>query len=312
MSNKSNNSVAESEWKEAVNWFYSDEESKIKELSKLKELWINAQPMTDEELQAVRQITWLSRCNWNLEPSIKSLIEAIGKGKYANIRIGHNYSITQERWKRAWAYYFALKKWLPIKGRYTGFPVLLDFCDPNKTIQDHINHLLGRRTTLKELYVELFSYSLEFHLQGRHPDDKVKIFGTNAAVDSLIREVKKLDYDEMILAAVQIRPEVPSEGKLSWYELCHHKFFRRCDIILSSIGENKWRGTFKDTGTERIELKNLLLKYSLSLDSWISSQEVFEEFTKNIHSLLGVKTIKKMFQVSLLNAFLRGQGESIN
>lgn len=95
---------AETEWKEAVGWFYSDEEIKTQKTQKLNELWKKAQPMTDEELYAVRQITWLSRCNWNLEPSIKSLIKAIGKGENANIRIGHNYSITEDRWKKIWSY----------------------------------------------------------------------------------------------------------------------------------------------------------------------------------------------------------------
>ena len=239
------------------------------------------------------------------------MIEAIGRGENANIRIGHNYSITKDRWNKAWAYYFTLKKWLPIQGRYTGIPILLDFCDPNKAIRSHILDLLGKKTTLKELYVEMFSYSLEFHLLGRHPNDKAKIFATKAAIESLINEVKKNEYDEMILAAVQINPVVPSEGKLSWYELCHHKFFRRCDIILSSIGKNKWCAAFKEKGPEREELRDLLLKYSLVLDTWISSQDVTDELIKNNHEVLGDQTSKKLFQVSLLNAFLKGQREYI-
>ena len=153
----------------------------------------------------------------------------------------------------------------------------------------------------------MFSYSFEFHLLGRHPDDSAKIYATNAAVESLINEVKKCDYDEMILAAVQINPEVPSEGKLRWYEICHHKFFRRCDIILSSICENEWRGTFKKKGPERKELQELLLRYSSTLETWISNQDITDEFTKNNHELLGKQTSKKLFQVSLLNAFLKGQ-----
>lgn len=309
MSNIDKTKQAESEWKGAVDWFYSDEEIKTKETQKLNKLWKKAQPMTDEELYAVRQITWLSKCNWNLEPSMLSLIEAIGKGGNSDIRIGHNYSITKDRWKKAWAYYFSLKKWLPTQGRYTGFPVLLDFCDPNKVIRSHIVDLLGKQTRLKELYVELFSCFLEFHLMGRHPDDSPKMLSTKAAVESLINEIKTHDYDTMILAAVQINPEVPSDGKLSWYEVCHHKFFRRCDITLSSIGENKWRGTIKEKGSDKEELHELLLRYSLALEAWISNQGINDEFTKNIHELLGKQTSKKLFQVNLLNAFLKGQME---
>jgi hypothetical protein len=298
---------AESEWKGAVDWFYSDEEIKTREIQKLNKLWEKAQPMTDEELSAVYQITWLSRCNWNLEPIMKSLIEAIGKGEKSDMRIGHNYSITKERWKKVWAYYFSLKKWLPIQGRYTGLTVLLEFCDPNRGIESHVVKLLGKKTKLKELYVELFCYFLEYKLMGRHPDDSTKILSTNAAVEFLNNEVKKRDYDEMILAAVQINPEVQSEGKLRWYEVCHHKFFRRCDIILSSIGENEWRGTFKEKSSDREELRELLLRYSLILEAWISNQDIMDEFTKNNHELLGKQTSKKLFQVSLLNAFLKGQ-----
>ena len=307
MSNKNNNKKTESEWKEAVNWFYSDEEIKTQEMQKFDKLWEKAQPMTDEESYTVRQITWLSRCNWNLEPIIRSLIDAIGKGGNSNMRIGHNYSITKDRWKKVWAYYLSLKKWLPIQGRYTGLTVLLEFCDPNKGIQSRIIELLGKKTKLKEIYVELFCYFLEFKLMGRHPDDSTKILATNTAVELLNNEVKKYDYDKMILAAVQINPEVQSEGKLSWYEICHHKFFRRCDLILSSIGENQWRGTFKEKSSDREELRELLLRYSLSLEAWISNQDIKDEFSKNNHDLLGKRTSKKLFQVSLLNAFLKGQ-----
>ena len=302
---------AQSEWKKAVNWFYSDEEINTKETQKLNTLWEKAQPLTDKELFTVRQITSLSRCNWNLELSIQSLIEAIGKGEEAKIRIGHNYSITNDRWKKAWAYYFTVKSWLPIQGKYTGIPVLMDFCDPNKTIRSHILNLLGKNTKLKELYVELFSYSLEFHLLGRHPDDKAKISAIKAAVDSLINEVTKNDHDKMILAAVQINPAEPSEGKLRWYEVCHHKFFRRCDVILSSIGKNKWRGKFEEKSSEKKDLQELLLNFSLTLESWISNHYINDEFTKKIIELLGEHTSKKLFQVNLLNAFLKGQRETI-
>ncbi|NHK33098.1 MAG: hypothetical protein FK730_17245 [Asgard group archaeon] len=300
---------AESEWKGAVDWFYSDEKIKTKESQKLDKLWKKALPMTDEELYAVRQITWLSKCNWNLEPSIKSIIEAIGKGSNSNLRIGHNYSITPDRWKKAWAYYLSLKKWLPTQGRYSGFPVLLDFCDPDKLIRAHIVDMLGKQTKLKELYVELFSYFLEFHLMGRYSDDSTKMLATKAAITSLTSEVKKHDYDKMILAAVQIKPEELSEGTLSWYEICHHKFFRRCDITLSSIGANNWRGAIKEKGTDKEELQELLLRYSLALDAWITNQDINAEFTKNIKKSLGKQTKKKLFQVCLLNAFLKGQME---
>jgi hypothetical protein len=310
VSNKPNIKKVETEWKEAVNWFYLDKEIKARELQKLDELWNNAQPMTNDELYSVSQITWLSRCNWNLEPSITSLIEAIGKGKRASIRIGHNYSITEDRWKKVWAYYFTLKQWLHPQERYTGIPTLLDYCDPDNTIKAHITNLLGKKTKLKELYVELFSYFLEFQLMGKnHPGDSAKNNATKAAVESLMNEIKKFEYDEMILAAVQINPETLSEGKLRWYEVCHHKFFRRCDIIISTIGKNEWRGTFKERGSERKELKDLLLRYSQSLEAWISNQESVNDFKKSIHELLGQQTSKKLFQVSLLYAFLKGQSD---
>ncbi|MHA2093143.1 MAG: hypothetical protein ACW98F_00680, partial [Candidatus Hodarchaeales archaeon] len=182
MLNQTKIKKVESEWKEAVNWFYSDKEVKVKELQKLDELWKEAQTMADEELYAISQITWLSRCNWNLEPSINSLIEAIGKGERASLRIGHNYSITEDRWKKVWAYYFTLKQWLHPQGRYTGIHTLLGFCDPENIIKSHIVDLLGNKTKLKALYVELFSYFLEFQLMGKnHPGDSAKSIATKAA-----------------------------------------------------------------------------------------------------------------------------------
>jgi hypothetical protein len=303
---------AESEWKEAVNWFYSEKEIKVKELQKLDELWENAQPMTDDELYSVSQITWLSRCNWNLEPSINSLIEAIGEGERAKLRIGHNYSITKDRWNKVWAYYLTLKQWLHVQGRYTGIPTLLDYCDPEHIIKSRVVGLLGKKTKLKALYVELFSYFLEFQLMGKnHPDDSAKNMATKAAVQSLINDVKKFEYDKMILASVQINPETLSEGKLRWYEVCHHKFFRRCDIILSSIGENEWRGTFKERGSERKKLRELLLRYSQILDSWVSNSSGADELMTTLHKSLGKQTSKKIFQVSFLNAFLKGQSDAL-
>jgi hypothetical protein len=111
----------------------------------------------------------------------------------------------------------------------------------------------------------------------------------------------------MILAAIQPNPEKLSDGKLRWFEVCHHKFFRRCDIILSSIGENVWRGTFIDKSPEKEHLKELLQRYSLTLESWISNQDINKDFAKNIYDLIGKHTNKKVFQVSFLSVLLRGE-----
>lgn len=308
MSREAKRKRVESEWKEALNWFYSNKEIKANELQKLDKLWMKAQPTTSSELYIVSQITWLSRCNWNLEPSINSLIKAIGKGERSKLRIGHNYSITEDRWKKVWAYYLTLKQWLHVQGRYTGIPSLLDYCDPEHTIRSQIVDLLGKKTKLKELYVELFSYFFEFQLMGKnHPSDSAKSIATKSAVESLNNDIKKFEYDKMILAAVQINPETLSEGKLRWYEVCHHKFFRRCDMIISSIGENEWRGVFKERGSEREELQELFFRYSKALEWWISDYEGTDDFSKTICEFLGQQTSKKIFQISLLNAFLKGQ-----
>ncbi|MHA2260698.1 MAG: carboxymuconolactone decarboxylase family protein [Promethearchaeota archaeon] len=307
MINKKKSKIVESEWKEAITWFYSDKEIIKRETQRLEYLWEKAQPMSDDELHTVSQITLLSRCNWVLEPSIMSLLNAIGKGKRTTMRIGHNYSITEDRWKRVWAYYLSLKNWLAALGRYTGIPVLLDFCDPNKTTQSHVLKLLGKKTKLKELFVELFSYSLEFHLMSSGPDDLERFIARKAAVESLNNQIKKQEHNAMILAAIQPNPEKLSDGKLRWFEVCHHKFFRRCDIILSSIGENVWRGTFIDKSPEKEHLKELLQRYSLTLESWISNQDINKDFAKNIYDLIGKHTNKKVFQVSFLSVLLRGE-----
>lgn len=309
MSNQNKFKRAQSEWKGAVKKFYSDDRIISMETLKLDKLWIKALPMTDEDLFIIYQITSLSRCNWNLESSIKSIIKAVGKGKRGDLRIGHNYSITEDRWKKAWAYYFALKNWLPIKGRYNGLSVLLDYCDPTNSVQSHVVELLGKKSKLKQIYVELLCYRLEFLLMGRHPEDLIKVHATNAAINLLISEIQKLDYDEMILAAVQINPETFSDNKLSWHEICHHKFFRRLDITLSSINGNEWRGIYKEKSSDKEDLLDLFLRYSLALEAWISNQDKDDKFTKNIFALLDEHTNMKMFQVSLLTSFLKGQME---
>ncbi|MHA2260733.1 MAG: hypothetical protein ACXACO_22425, partial [Promethearchaeota archaeon] len=53
--------------------------------------------------------------------------------------------------------------------------------------------------------------------------------------------------------------------------------------------------------------QELFLRYSSVLDSWISNQDNYDEFTKSNLELLGKHTSTKFFQVNLLNAFLKGQ-----
>ena len=306
MIKKDTRKLVEKEWKNAVECSFTVVETREKEMDQLEELWKKINNITEDQLYTIRQISWLSRCNWNLKTSLDSLIVAIGDGTKSDIRIGHNYSITEERWRKAWAYYLSLKKWLPSGGRYTGFDTMLRFCDPKGEIQNRINTMLGDTNRLKQQYVELFTYFLEFHIQGRHPDDSVQMFAKNSAIKSLNREIMKNKYDKMILAAVQIRPEEISDGKLKWYEICHHKFFRRCDITISSIGANEWRSVIPEKKRDVDELNILLSKYLTATELWLKGNSDEEMFNNNIIRLLGKKNSIKNFQVHFLNSFLKG------
>ncbi len=100
-----------------------------------------------------------------------SLCKAIGAKTPPELKIGHSYSVTDERWRKVWAYYLALRKWLPSTGTFTGYEALLKVCDPEGSVQKQVSGMLGATTKLKRLYVERFCLNLEYWLGGFFPEN---------------------------------------------------------------------------------------------------------------------------------------------
>ena len=276
------------------------------EHTRLKKLWERAQPLTKPAEDILRSIVALEICNWNLEESIMSLCEAIGTKTAPRLKIGHNYSITDERWKKVWAYYSTLKKWLPSKGRFTGYETLLKVCDPDGMVQKHILNMLGTSTELKQLYVERFCLNLEYWIGGFYQENSPQMKAYEAAVQKLETEISKLDPTSEMFEWLRL------DGRRGWIEICHHKAFRRFDIHISSIGSGKWREAMPLRGIDGLERAETVEKYLFAIETWINGvkasqtapdKTVFE----NIHELLRKKDDTKLFLASLLVSLLRPQ-----
>ncbi len=276
------------------------------ELSRLRQLWQAAQPLAESARAIVKQIMALEICNWNLEGSVLELTSAIGKNEPAPFPIGHMASISEERWKKVWAYYLVLRDWLPHDAP-TGYGALFRACDPDQTIQKHILNLLGDRTPLKELYVERFCLCLEFWLGGYPPGDSARIKAHNAAVSLVEEEIKKFDPEGQVVHSAVMQSE--GDGRL---QPCSHKAFRRYDMIISSIGGGKWRAQMPRKGTDGLEGAAILEKYLVPIEAWIDNRAQSEdspdpEIFAQIQTRLGKPDPTKRFLASLLVSLLRSQ-----
>lgn len=295
--------LAQHRWGRLFRWFKVDKDRPQRELARLRKLWEAAQPLDEACRSIVGQIVALEICNWNLEESILALCGAIGAKEPAKLGIGHMASMSEERWKKIWAYYLTLRNWLPADIA-SGYETLLRSCDPDKTIQNHILDLLRDRNELKELYVERLCLCLEFWLGGHLPPNSAQMKAHEAPVLTVEKEIKKRDPKTQILNAFQLE----GDGKVN---LCHHKLFRRYDIIVSSIGAGKWRAVMPVKGTEGLKRAETLAKFLSPIEAWIDSGEKRErkeeELFTRIHRLLGKPDEAKLFLASLLSSLLRSQ-----
>ena len=134
--------------------------------------------------------------------------------------------MTAERWRQIWAYYFACRQWLAMQVRpLVGYRAMLEICDPQGDIQRHVERLLGQRDGLKELWIERFCICLEAWLDDLPPQGQPRKLSLEAAARAL---------EERILRE-EPRPRVPFKmirlDDHSILQPCHHKLFRRYDII---------------------------------------------------------------------------------
>ncbi len=225
------------------------------EQGKLLALWRRAQPLDKQCQQVLEQIVALEICNWNLEDSLMALARAIGGKTPAALSVGHLPSVTEERWRHVWAYYLALRNWLPCQVA-AGYDAILGWCDPSGRVRERVTDLLGKPDQLKQLYLERFCLCLEFWLGGYYPSQSAQMTAHAAAVEAVEQQIGQLDPNGDILGAMHDE----GNGRL---QPCHHKAFRRYEIIISSIGAGQWRAVMPMRGTDGIERGQ-----RLSLHTW--------------------------------------------
>jgi len=282
----------------------SREEKAAEEHARLRDLWKAAQPLTSASKKSVGGVIALEICNWNLEESILELCAAIGAERPPEFAIGHLESVSEKRWKAVWAYYLAVRDWLPRK-QPSGYEALLRTCDADEKIRAHVSSLLGDTDDLKELYAERFCLCLESWLGGLYGQEWVWTRAHAAAVSGVEEEIKKLDPTGQILGAMHLE----GDGRL---QPCNHKAFRRYDIIISSIGSGEWRAAMPMRGTDGIERAALVEKYLSPIEAWVDGRGEgrragADELFGRVCGLLGEADDVKMFSASLLISLLRSQ-----
>jgi hypothetical protein len=271
------------------------------ELARLRELREAAGPFSANAETIIAQIVALEICNWNLEHSLLALCGAVGAGEPTELPIGHLASVDDERWREVWAYYLTLRQWLPSGGR-SGYEALLRTCDPGGAVQRHIRGLLGEPDELKELYAERLCLNLAFWLGGFLPEGSPPRETYDVAAAHLEAKIRERDPEGVPLDVFD------AEGAGGWGP-CHHKAFRRYDVILSSVGAGQWRGAMPRRGTDGLEWAALLDGYLGPLEAWVAGAGAAPEGDpgREIYDLLGERDDVKIFLASLLASLLRAQ-----
>lgn len=294
-------------------WVSQGEVAK-KEHARLRQLYDSAAPFDEGCQDLIEQIVALEICNWRLEESLLALCEAIGSKRPVPWEIGHMASVTQERWDRIWAYYLSLREWLAEASTKPrgAYPSLLAKCDPDGEVGRHVREMLGERDELKELRVERLCLHLEFWLEGLPGDDqprKQALVAAAAAIDAETESRAPNDEFEHQERGFAHRTRLADNGQLF---PCHHKLFRRYDILISSIGCAKWRGVMPYRGTDGFQRAETLEKYLAPITAWLdggsaTSKPGDSELAAKIHDLLGERDDAKVFLASLLVSLLHSQ-----
>jgi len=125
------------------------------------------------------------------------------------------------------------------------------------------------------------------------------------AVAAVEQKIKELNPDGGIL------PWIAEDGQ-GHTEPCHHKAFRRYDIIISSIGAGKWRAVIPERKTDGLDLIRMHDSFIGVIETWLSDRQGIgedkeENISVRVHELLGEKTSAKVFLSSFLCSLLRLQ-----
>ncbi len=283
-------------------------QGKPKELAELTALWEAASPLSEADHTIVNQIISLEICNWKLIDNIIDLTAAIGHHTPIGNGdgIGHRESMSHERWEMAWAYYLALQQYLVGNGSSTdAFVPMLERVDPDGGIRAKIRDLLGEHDEAKDLLVHRFLYTMQwvvFRFPWGSLSQKVQHAGTKMIEERL----RELEVDPEILKHLEWGCV---DGRL---QPCGHKFERRLDIILSSIGVKKWRGAIPMRGTDGLGLSQNLDTYLQPIMAWLSQDESLDQHRqqepgRTIIENLGEPDPTKRFLARLLQSLLASQ-----
>jgi hypothetical protein len=247
------------------------------------------------------------------------LTAAIGTHTPATSGIGHRGPMTPQRWTQLWAYYPSPQDYLFPLGRGPAgdscLP-LLDLVDPDRSVRAKVRGYRDELSGLTELLAQRPLYALDWILSG-YGWDPTRHEAANAAIGVIEDRLRTLGADAAILdhlggAAV--------DGRL---QPCSHKLFRRLDIILSSIGANRWRAGIPSRGTDGLALARELDTYLDPVLAWARRAEAGVRQHRELHPgsvilrNLGEGDPAKRFLARLLHSLLlcqqtavadRGQG----
>ncbi len=288
----------------AHRWRGVSEDAAKAEMERLQALRAAAGSLDVPRQSILAQVIGPEICNWSLLETIARVCSIIGRGEPDVQGTGHLATVTPERWRQIWAYYLACRKWLVATVRLgEGFRAMLDLCDSHGTTQKHVEQLLGQQDRLKELYVERFCICLEAWLDDLLPEDHPRKLSLGASARLL----------EKRILAEEAQPRVPFDmirlDDHSILQPCHHKLFRRYDIILSSIGDGQWRKSMPMRGTDGAGRADELEPYLSALERWVESDQPTSAFppASDLYSRLGRPDNFKRFAVALLASLLRAQ-----
>ena len=298
------------QWEQKVlasyRWGRYSEATARDELARLRPLYDAVAPLNDTHAQILGHVLALEVCNWRLEGSIIDLCGAIGTAQVPANPVGHKASVTDDRWIKIWAYYLALRDWLPgpLPPLHRGYQALLAQCDPGREAQTWAETMLGDKTDLKALYVELFCLGFQELIEGdwgSAPLRYVQAMANWHAREQVIEQIQEHDGDDRLVNAI-------TRGN---FQPCHHKLFRHLDIVISSIGAGKWRGAMPRRGMDGFGRADILETHLDPMKTWLEgTQPGKDQIAAEIHRLLGQRDETKAFLIALFISLLRAQQQA--
>ncbi len=286
-------------------WGQHGEEQARREHDRLRSLWDEIPAPGGTLTKLIDQVIGPEICNWRLEEMVLLVCGAIGAKSPLPTGTGHMATMTTDRWLLVWTYYLSLRSWLNPKNG--GYGVLLEKIDFNGKTQNHISGMLSESNELKELYVERLCLCFDVFLADRFRKDSADMKAHASAVTTIEQEIARHDPESQSLKSMQEY----SEGEFVAYinlELCHHKFFRRLDIIISSIGSGKWRGGMPIRGTDGFYRADLIDSYVEAMRAWTQGKDSGKDaLRQNLFEHLGNSDEEKRFLVSLFASLLHAQ-----